>query len=108
MFKLTVISGPNRGSSFPVQEGEITIGRQTGNTVVLQSSKVSKQHCVLIVNNNEIVIKDQGSSNGTFVNGILTKLKKIKPGDRISIGEFVLELVEPVRKKPAAAPALSG
>ncbi len=104
MYKLTVISGPNRGTSYAVQEGELSIGRQTGNTIVLQSSKVSKTHCVLLVKNGEVVIKDQGSSNGTFINGTLTKLKKLKTGDRISVGEYVFELVAPSQRSPKAAP----
>lgn len=107
MYKLTVIAGPNRGSSFPAQD-EVTIGRQTGNTIVLSSSKVSKRHCSIQVTPTDVILKDLGSSNGTFVNGILTKQKKIKPGDRISVGEFVLELVEPAKKTIKAVPAAAG
>src|SRR4051812_38770766 len=109
MFKLTVVSGPNRGTSYVMQEGETSIGRQAGNAVVLPSSKVSKKHCTLVVNNGEIVVQDQGSSNGTFVNGILTKARKVKAGDRVSVGEYVLEIVEPPKRRtPRAAPAISG
>src|SRR3954453_14244261 len=96
MYKLTVVAGPNRGTSYPVQDGETSIGRQAGNTVVLPSAKVSKRHCVLAVNNGKVVMSDQGSSNGTFVNGVLVKSKPMKAGDRISVGEYVLELTEPV------------
>ncbi len=108
MYKLVVISGPNRGSSYVVKEGELSIGRQSGNSVVLPSSKVSKRHCVIVLTGREVVIKDQGSSNGTFVNGALTKLRKIMPGDRISVGEYVLELVEPVKRVVQSAPAVAG
>jgi pSer/pThr/pTyr-binding forkhead associated (FHA) protein len=108
MYKLTVISGSNRGSSYALQAGELSIGRQAGNTIVLQSSKVSKRHCSLTVSGDEIVLKDLGSSNGTFVNGILTKLRKIKPGDRISVGEYVFELTEASKRQAKAVPAVSG
>lgn len=104
MFKLTVIAGPNRGTSYPLQEGELSFGRQAGNHVVLASSKVSKQHCVLVVDNSGVVVKDQGSSNGTFVNGILTKVKRLVPGDRLSVGDFVMELTRQ-SERPAAPPA---
>ncbi|MEO5969477.1 MAG: FHA domain-containing protein [Bdellovibrionia bacterium] len=106
MYKLTVISGPNQGTTYAVQEGELAIGRQAGNAVVLPSSKVSKIHCTLTVTGDEVILKDQGSSNGTFVNGTLTKFRKIKEGDRISVGEYVFELSKPVKKavKPMALP----
>ncbi|HLD98671.1 MAG TPA: FHA domain-containing protein [Bdellovibrionota bacterium] len=107
MYKLTIIAGPNRGSSFAIHEGENSIGRQAGSAVVLQSSKVSKRHCVLVVENSEIIIKDQGSSNGTFVNGILTRMKALKPGDKISVGEYVLEVDNPLARAPQFPPAVA-
>ena len=95
MFKLTIVAGPNRGSSYAIQDGENSIGRQSGNSVILSSGKVSKKHCVLVVSDGQILVKDQQSANGTFVNGVLTKReKKIVAGDRISVGEFVLEVSE--------------
>lgn len=98
MFKLTVVAGPNRGASYTIREGETTIGRQSGNVIVLPSVKVSKRHCSLIVTSEEVIVKDQGSSNGTFVNGILAKLRRVGVGDRISVGEFVLEVSQPPQR----------
>lgn len=108
MYKLTVVSGPNRGTSYVIQSGENSIGRQAGNTVVLPSAKVSKRHCVLVVDNENVLVQDQNSSNGTFVNGVLTRARKILPGDRISVGEFVLELIAPPSGALRPAPAVAG
>lgn len=105
MFKLTVVGGPAKGKSYALKDtGETSIGRIDGNDVVLPSQKVSKKHCVLVVNNTGVTVKDAGSSNGTFVNGILTKLRALRPGDRVSVGEFVLELV---KVEPKARPVAS-
>lgn len=95
MYKLTVVAGPNRGSTFAVQDGETTIGRSDGAGIILPSTKVSKRHCVLVASDGELLVKDNGSSNGTFVNGVLTKQKKLRPGDRVSVGDFVLEVGMP-------------
>jgi len=92
MFKLRVVSGPNRGASYEIRDAECSIGRQEGNTIVLNSSRVSKQHCRLVASNGEILLEDQASSNGTFINGAQARSKKLKAGDRISVGDFVLEL----------------
>lgn len=105
MYKLTIVAGPNRGSSYAIQNGENSIGRQSGNAVVLSSSKVSKRHCVLVVNQGEVLVQDQGSANGTFVNGVLTQSSKIAPGDHISVGDFILELTDPAARGIQAAPA---
>lgn len=95
MYRLTVVSGPGRGTVFKIKDGENSVGRQLGNTVVLPSTQVSKRHCVLVASNGKILIKDQGSANGTFVNGSLALNKQLKSGDRIGVGEYILELTAP-------------
>lgn len=106
MFKLTVINGPARGTAYTLKSGEMTLGRVTGNDIVLSSQKVSKKHCIVTVNDSEVTVRDAGSSNGTFVNGVLTKQKKMNPGDRVSVGEYVLELskVEEIRAASNVVP----
>jgi hypothetical protein len=59
---------------------------------VLSSGKVSKRHCALMVARNEVLLRDEGSTNGTFVNGTLIRKLALKPGDKVGVGEFVLEL----------------
>lgn len=97
MYRLTIVAAPSHsqpeaGSSFDVENGEISIGRHEKNQIVLGSGNVSKKHCVLVVSDEKVKLQDQNSSNGTFVNGKLSSEKTIRPGDRIGIGEFVLEL----------------
>jgi pSer/pThr/pTyr-binding forkhead associated (FHA) protein len=111
MYRLTVIAGPSnaqpaRGSSFAVGTGSFSIGRHSQNQIVLQSGNVSKHHCVLVVDNTRVAVEDQGSANGTFVNGKLSAKRDIQPGDRISVGEFVLELSDG-KKSLALAPSKS-
>ena len=94
MYRLVIVSGPNRGSSFALVEGENTLGRQMDNHIVLTSSKISKRHCSILVSPQEVYLRDESSTNGTFVNGALTKKQKLKNGDKVSVGDFVLELVQ--------------
>ncbi len=101
-----LISGPNRGSSWVLQPGETSLGRQMGSSVRLESSQVSKRHCTLVLENDEVLLRDDGSSNGTFVNGVLTRHRKLVPGDRISLGEYVFELVKASGARLGIAPAL--
>ncbi len=119
MYRLTVIAAPAnarpaRGSTFAVGAGTFAIGRHSQNQIVLHSGNVSKRHCVLVVDNTRATVEDQGSSNGTFVNGKLSARREIAPGDRISVGEFVFELSEggaaalvPVRTNVVAFPGPS-
>jgi hypothetical protein len=89
---MTIVSGPNSGTTFQLANGETSVGRGPQSTVVLSSSQVSKRHCVLIASEGQLLVRDEGSSNGTFVNGALVRNRTISAGDRISVGEYVLEI----------------
>lgn len=104
--KLVVISGPNRGATYFLDEGETTLGRGTEANIVLASTQVSKKHFSLACSHGKAELKDLGSSNGTFVNGVLTKRRALANHDRISVGPFVMEIILPevIRANPLAAP----
>jgi hypothetical protein len=95
LVKLMVVSGPNRGATYFLEDGESVLGRGAESQIVLASPQVSKRHCAIVCNGPKAEIRDLGSSNGTFVNGVLTKKKLLKNRDRISLGPFVLEALLP-------------
>lgn len=109
MYRLTIVAGPNRGTSYVLHDGETTVGRLAGSSIVLNSGKVSKRHCKFVITNGEVIVKDEGSSNGTFANGVIVRTPRpIVPGDRVSIGEFVVELAmisNEVVRNPQALPS---
>lgn len=59
------------GSPILLDKQHLLVGRSTSCDVVLFSNRVSKHHCQLFPTglNNEWFVLDQGSANGTFVNG---------------------------------------
>ena len=73
--KLTVTQGLSEGKSFVFRERTIgTVGRADDCLLRLPSSvahlDVSRHHCLLDINPPEICVRDLGSKNGTYVNGI--------------------------------------
>ncbi len=68
------------------------IGRDASNHIVLNDKLVSRQHAKLTVSETgQIIIKDLGSSNGTFVNGNRITESVIKSGDIVKCGSVFLE-----------------
>lgn len=47
-----------------------TIGRGDHNTLTIHDDAVSQTHCEILVFGPEVIVRDLGSSNGTFVNGV--------------------------------------
>jgi hypothetical protein len=65
----------------------ISIGRNAKNDIVLNDPMVSREHARLFIHDNgQIMIKDSGSSNGTFVNGNKVVESYLKPGDIVKCG----------------------
>jgi predicted component of type VI protein secretion system len=62
------------------------VGRQTDVAIRIPSSSVSRHHCEVAVADHKLVLKDLGSSNGTFVNKRRITQTDLKAGDLLSIG----------------------
>jgi len=70
----------------------LNIGRNISNTIVLNDDMVSRQHAQLIImNNGQVLIKDLGSTNGTFVNGNRIREYYLKPADIVKCAGVFLD-----------------
>jgi len=100
MFRIKIV-GPDRERIEEFNKPSIFIGRAQENDLILPVPSVSKRHARLLIKDGRYVLMDLGSTNGTFVNGRqINGPVVVKPGDRISIGEFELSLILP-QQKPA-------
>ena len=91
---LRVIAGPQTGRVFTFEQHEtFMIGRSEDSHFCLpQDRYFSRHHCILEIAPPQCFMRDLGSTNGTFVNGIRVETCYLKSGDRIQGGETVLEV----------------
>ncbi|MBE9179998.1 FHA domain-containing protein [Oculatella sp. LEGE 06141] len=80
---------------------ECLIGRAAHCHLILDSVDVSRVHGKILLQNGQYYYNDLGSANGSYFNDkpiAIDQLCCLKPGDRLSIGDFVLliEAIEPV------------
>ena len=95
MLELRIVKGSSGvGQTVPLFPGRsLTIGRAETCDVRLVSPGISKAHCrVSCLPGSRVEVEDLGSSNGTLVNGVLVKKHLVRPGDMISLHDFVLEV----------------
>jgi transcriptional regulator with GAF, ATPase, and Fis domain len=89
--KLVVLAGPLCGEAFPIDAPETTIGRDASVHLSIPDQLMSRRHCsVQSAADGRFILRDLGSSNGTFVNGIPTRERILEHGDRIRAGDSVL------------------
>jgi pSer/pThr/pTyr-binding forkhead associated (FHA) protein len=103
--RLRVEQGPEAGRVFVLAEGALTIGRQEGNTIVIDDRQLSRSHARVANGPDGPIITDLGSANGTYVNDQrIDAPQPLHPGDRLRLGETIL-LVE--SESTAADPGMT-
>lgn len=90
--QLVVDAGAHAGRSFPIPEGNSTIGRSGDNTIVLDEPDVSRRHARIERQGENLRIYDLNSTNGTWINGEAVHISDIRPGDRIRLGSQELRV----------------
>jgi len=81
---------------FRLEAGENSIGSFPGNRVVLRDQAISRRHATITIDpvSFRITVRDDGSLNGTFVNGQQVKQSPLRVGDRVRFGGSVFMLEE--------------
>ncbi len=85
--RLTAISGRLKGSVFTIEDLPVVIGRETTATLCIADASVSRRHSQIEKEEEHFVIQDLESLNGTFVNDVPVKRRKLQHGDRVRIGD---------------------
>lgn len=94
MYALKVLSGANAGKIYPINSSETFIGRSPECEVAIPNKNISKKHAKIILDRDRILFTDLNSTNGSFINGTKVEVTLIKIGDKISLYDTILELVE--------------
>ncbi|MBV9448268.1 MAG: FHA domain-containing protein [Streptosporangiaceae bacterium] len=104
---LEIVDGPAAGESFGLLAGRTVVGRGGRADVRIDSSDVSREHCLLEVTEaGEVTLTDLGSRNGTEVNGFqVADPVPVGPADVIALGGTVLIQVRSVTALPPRAGA---
>jgi predicted component of type VI protein secretion system len=86
---MVMVKADGSSKEFNFDKPEIIIGRDEGAKLRIPIAAVSRKHCQLIIEDDELVVRDLGSANGTYVNGVRTKERELSPGDLLTIGGIV-------------------
>jgi len=87
---LLVLQGPDKGRRYELPDQAALIGRES-RALPMSDNTVSRRHCELVPLDGQWILKDLGSSNGTYVNGLrVDNTYALKLGDQIRVGKTLL------------------
>jgi predicted component of type VI protein secretion system len=73
----------------PLRSLPVTIGRGEDCKLRIPLASVSRNHCELLIDDDELMVRDLKSSNGTFVNKDRVAKRELVPGDLLAVGPVV-------------------
>jgi predicted component of type VI protein secretion system len=85
-----VLEGVDKGRVFRDLPTPVTIGREEGNVLRLNDERVSRFHAKVQQDNDDIILTDLESTNGTRVNGTVVQIRRLRIGDRVAVGRSLL------------------
>ncbi len=95
--------GADAGLTFPLGTGSTTAGRNPECEIFLDDITVSRKHAVIRRIDPGYVIRDEGSLNGTYVNGDRISSANLRSGDEVLIGKFRLLFLDASDSRRAAS-----
>jgi pSer/pThr/pTyr-binding forkhead associated (FHA) protein len=91
---LEVRTGVDAGARLALDGRRVTAGRGNGCDLIVRDTTISREHAAFVRRGDTWWVLDLGSTNGTRVNGLRAAEHPIAVGDRIELGDVVVELVE--------------
>jgi pSer/pThr/pTyr-binding forkhead associated (FHA) protein len=103
--KLKVQAGSNAGKEIPVPMSRFLIGRSEECQLRPKSDAISRNHCTILINGEDVLVRDLNSRNGTFINDErVTDDLPLKDGDKLKVGKLEFEVLIKHEKKVPTVP----
>src|SRR5437899_9067882 len=102
MAKLLLNSTGGQAQELHLQSGLSRVGRNSANDIQIEHPSVSSFHCEINATGDSVIIKDLGSTNGTFIDGRPVQEACLIHGQRLQLGS-----VEMILDAPVAVPVVA-
>lgn len=91
--KLIVIYGAHLGKQYHLSPKKMLIGRADRSDIFIDDASVSREHACIERRDGRFILEDLKSTNGTSINGESVDVRVLNHGDKIRIGNTVLQFI---------------
>jgi pSer/pThr/pTyr-binding forkhead associated (FHA) protein len=98
---LYIVSGGPEGTEYLLDRSDTTMGRGPGVDLAFDDPTMSREHAAVEFADGGFRLRDLGSTNGVRLNESEVKVAELKNGDRLQVGQLVLQFVLEKRERPA-------
>ncbi len=90
---LIVIYGLDLGRKYALDKAQVVVGRSSKSDIQIDQESISRNHCKFVNGGKGVIVRDLGSTNGTYVNDELVDEHPLKNGDLIKVGRTIFKFV---------------
>lgn len=102
MARLVILTEGMKGRVLELTANRATIGRAENNTFQISEPSISTHHCEVLLQGDTVVVKDLGSTNGTYIAGAKITHDVLHPDQHLRLGDVELKF-EPDPARPMSA-----
>ncbi len=103
--KLVMFKEDGERRDFPIPDSIATVGRGEECDLQVPLAAISRRHCQIVQEDEQLILRDMGSTNGTYHNEQRVQEAVLEPGDHVRVGPVIFTVVindqpthiEPVR-----------
>jgi diguanylate cyclase (GGDEF)-like protein len=89
---LVQIYGPELGKKVALEKPRTALGRGSNCEIIVELENVSRMHCSIFLRGSGAYLRDEGSTNGTWLNNVeIASETKLSSGDLIKIGSAIFK-----------------
>jgi pSer/pThr/pTyr-binding forkhead associated (FHA) protein len=100
LIHLQIEKGVGAGKNISLPPTGATVGRSSACQIYIQDQQMSRHHCKFFFQADKLWVRDMDSSNGTRINDVQVPEARVKPGDRITVGDTTLLVIYDDVKTP--------
>src|SRR5216683_7637500 len=89
-FHLVLVNTKDAGSSFPLDQPGVKVGKAPDNDLVIDHPTVSRNHLIVHRQGDRFLVQDLGSTNGTFIDGAQVREAYLRAGAVLEVGDVKL------------------
>jgi predicted Zn finger-like uncharacterized protein len=89
-----IVKGTEAGKAYQILKPIVTIGRGSQADIPLSDAAISRKHCVIEIARDRTVLRDLGSTNGTYVSGQRIDFAYLEDRTEFGLGSTQMRYIE--------------
>lgn len=90
---VVIMEGHAEGMEYPIEKSTTVLGRDKDADIAIKDPSISRQHAAIVYHDNAFILKDLGSTNGTYVKSKPVEKVRIRHRDKFRIGDTLIQFI---------------